>query len=396
MISKAEIEDFITAGEIKISYSFAPQNGDGFTYLGQEEHVDLSNPQSPATKLFQKNYFNDRLHVTLGPVIMSHHSLYGRKRRQFKDWERCTDIRESDNRILIYPRETISVNTNERITVKGQLGGLVLPRLKLADSGLLYTTSYIDPWWDGILQAVIVNATDSRQELHLGDRIATCFFFLVHGKVPEEIREEFQRTSHHYGQNWQGILERDDKPFPRVVKPVADQALQRIFHVVSRWLSKYKEWLAPVLLTSPVLLALLGSIYFAGQFYVRLSKLEKSEDKIISDIRDLDKEVHAKLPKLERQLGLLQGAMPLGGVLTIPIQSGWTASTGSVDVPWSPDRGATVWLQALDRPDDVASLEGRIKRTQSGGSGAQLTVEVALKRRIEAKQIRVKWLLIAQ
>lgn len=143
MISRTEIESLITTGEISISYSFAPANGGSFEYLGQEQPVNLEDPKSPATKLFQENYFNDRLHVTLGPLVMSHDSYYGKKRPEFKGYEGCTDIRESDNRIVIYPRETISVNTNERIKVKGKLGGLVLPRLKLADSGLLYTTSYI-------------------------------------------------------------------------------------------------------------------------------------------------------------------------------------------------------------------------------------------------------------
>jgi deoxycytidine triphosphate deaminase len=392
MIARTKIEALIKAGEIGISYTFAPVKDRSFEYLGQEKFVKLEDPESPATKLFQQNYFNDRLTVTLGPVVMSHDYRYGRKRPPFKNYENCTDIRTSDNRIEIYPRETISVSTNERIKLKALLGGFVLPRLKLADSGLLYTASYIDPWWDGILQAVIVNATDDYQELHLGDPIATCFFFFVQGEVPENIQEEFEKKSHHYGQNWPAILEMDRNPFPRVVKPVPKEGLQTITDSVSRWWSRTTARIPPIFLNIATVLAIIGAVYWAGTTQGTLSRLEKSQDSVVHSIRGIEKEQESTVRELQHQTK----GMPRSGVMSVPVQSGLTSLAKSINVLWPPDKSAEVWLQALDRPDDIAILEGRIEGPQSGGPGSQLTIELKLKRPVETKRIRVKWLVVAQ
>ncbi len=141
MISKAEMIELIKQGEVQIAYKYVTNSGGEAEELPGEEVVDIGNTDSRATRMFERNFFIDRLHVTMGPIIKSHERRHHRKRPRFKKFEGCTDIRKTGNQIRIEPRETLSVNTNERITLRGTIGALVLPRLKLADSGLIYSAA---------------------------------------------------------------------------------------------------------------------------------------------------------------------------------------------------------------------------------------------------------------
>ncbi|MGH8522033.1 MAG: hypothetical protein ACREU9_11590, partial [Gammaproteobacteria bacterium] len=140
------VEDFnalMKAGEVRLVYSFCPDPNGGVTNLG-EQQVDPNQPELPSTSLFYKNYFGDRLKLTLGPIVKSHLDGPVVGRVAFGNFAGCVDLRASGNCIELAPHEVISVATNERITLRGNVAAYILPRLTNADAGLLYVPSYID------------------------------------------------------------------------------------------------------------------------------------------------------------------------------------------------------------------------------------------------------------
>jgi len=323
--------------------------------------------------MFDQNFFLDRLHLTLGPVVMSHERRYSRTRPVFKNFPGCTDIRDSNDRIVIEPRETLSVNTNEHLTTKGKCGAIILPRLKTADSGLIYTPSYVDPWWDGILQAVIVNVTDSRQELVLGEKIATCFFFGLGQEIPEDAHEEFKKRSHHFAQSWSEILEHNANPFPRVKLPSEEQ-----HGFIYRKLAELKDWTIAHIIAVVAMIglgAILGAVYFIGGLSVRVEHLEKSETE---------------------SMNKLKGGLPRSGILTVNMSDTQNETEQGFDIDWPREKAATVWLSALDQPEEVISLSGRLESSGSAGKGSRLVIRVSVKKAAKKHPVRVQWMLTGQ
>src|SRR5436309_5498046 len=211
MLTKDRVEDLIRTKEIAISYSFGLKEGK-FVEFEMDQFVDPDTPESPATKMFARNFFGDRLTVTVGPVEKTHSTRWPSGRAQFKNRSGYFDLRARS--LVLEPHETVSISTNERIILRGTVAAATIPRLTNADAGLLYVPSYIDPYWDGILQAVIHNMTDRRQELSLCERVAICRFYRVEGIAPKADAQKFASKSHHFGQSWSKILKEDFDPIP--------------------------------------------------------------------------------------------------------------------------------------------------------------------------------------
>ncbi len=49
---------------------------------------------------------------------------------------------------MVTPGESISVASNERITLGSKTAAFILPRITLSDVGVFLTVAYIDAFWD--------------------------------------------------------------------------------------------------------------------------------------------------------------------------------------------------------------------------------------------------------
>lgn len=272
MLAEERVLSEIESGALRVSYYFDPtQDPPGSV---DEVNADPASPELPATKAFRAAFFGDRLQLTLGPLVLSHDRALAKGRSRYKGRAGVFDLRQSDGKISLRPRESVTVNTIERIRVDGGLGALILPRLTLATAGLVVTPSYIDPWWDGILVLHLSNQSGRRVDLRFGEAIAACRFYKVTGQpLPETFKDEFAEKSHHYGLTWKQILSSDRDPFPLRKRPTPTVFQLDTGGVVDT-LKRYGVHLAAAGLS---LALVAGVIFWAGNIQSKTDRLESVE-----------------------------------------------------------------------------------------------------------------------
>lgn len=206
MLSKGIIEELIRTSVIELTYSYV-EDGNSIIQLPEEMHVNPDDKALSSTKMFNRNFTRvDRFNVTIGPVVLSHSVKRRDDRTNFRARDYYFDLRETNYEIEILPSETISVCSNERIAVNGGYAAYVIPKLSNADAGILHISSYIDPFWNGVLQDTIHNLTDKPVKLRVCEPYAVVRFYEVKGLYTDDFKNEFPSSSHHYGQNWRDIL----------------------------------------------------------------------------------------------------------------------------------------------------------------------------------------------
>ena len=277
------MESRIRVGDIGISYSFLPRDN-LVAYSREEFKVDLG-PNNEAYKFFVRQYFGDRLRITLGPIVRTYTERYAKRRRTYKGYKGCFDIRESDNKLVIFPGETLHVASNERITLSEKYGAIILPRLSLVDAGILYVPSYIDPGWDGLLQAVITNVSQEEVSLRTIESIAICKFHPIFGEPVATNRAEFARKSHHFGHCWSKMVEEDANPFPIRKVPEPRKRLAK-FISFAKTVWKYEK---PKMLTFASIAALISAIFYFGVYYGDFTERYKK----IGKVDELEKRIQA-------------------------------------------------------------------------------------------------------
>lgn len=215
MLSKKLIEDLIKKKQLEISYTFIEQGGE-IEILSQEQFVNPENQDLLATKMFNKNFTGaDRFFITMGSIAMSHSIKSHNDRVNYKNNDYFFDLLATNNEFEIFPGETISICTNERIIVNGKYGAYILPRLANADAGLFYIPSYVDPFWDGVMQSVLYNFSENKIKIKIGEGLAILRFYEIKGEIDSELKKKFPIKSHHFGQTWEGILEGKRTPIRR-------------------------------------------------------------------------------------------------------------------------------------------------------------------------------------
>lgn len=219
MLSHNEVDARIDAKTIQIWYSFLPNSAGGFDYHENDLAVDLSLPETAATRFFQKNRYSTHVHLTAGPIVKSHHGIRVGGRQGYGNHPNCFDLRLQDNKIIVEPSEMLTILTNERIALDGKTAAIVTPRVTNTDSGLILTTAYIDPFYNGICRVVVCNMTPQRQTLCLLEPLAQCFFFDLSSSVAEAYRESFSQKSVFYGHTWRRLLANTNNPFPQLKSP---------------------------------------------------------------------------------------------------------------------------------------------------------------------------------
>ena len=205
MLNNRKIEELIKKNEISISVSFEKID-EKIRYYQKEKDI--------LSSTLKNNLYSDRLKLTMGPIIRVLNNKYIKSQYKFKLREDCYDLRQSNDKYIINPGESIIVLTNERIRLNGKYACLIVPRISLSDVGIIVTTAYIDAFYDGIMRLHLSNLSDKPYELSFLEAIAQCFFFELPSSVSEEFKDKFSSKSVFFGQTWKGILESDRNPFP--------------------------------------------------------------------------------------------------------------------------------------------------------------------------------------
>lgn len=215
MLSGKSIKELIEKKEIKISVFFEKEN-DVIEKLTSEKPLLSSS--------LKNNLYSDRLKLTMGPIVKVLNNKKIKHKHQFKSLKDIYDLRESNNKYIINPGESIIVLTNERINLNNKYACLVVPRISLSDVGIIVSTAYVDACYDGILRLHLSNVSDKPYELSTLESIAQCFFFELSSPVSNEYKDKFSTKSVFFGQTWEGILDSDRNPFPTKKKaPLIDK-----------------------------------------------------------------------------------------------------------------------------------------------------------------------------
>jgi len=215
MFGKNSITDALARGDISISYDF-DLSTDIPARLPTAAVVDPHDPDALAMQTFQRHFFGDRLGLTLGPIVVSESIREFPGRVLFKGRAGHFDLRQSNGEIEIMPGEGLAAHSVEYVRLGARTAAYILPRLTLATAGLAVIPTYIDPYWEGILQLYITNLSPHPYRLKFGERIAICRFYGVEGaEESAEIKSQFAKKSHHYGLNWPRILDSDFEVQPR-------------------------------------------------------------------------------------------------------------------------------------------------------------------------------------
>lgn len=271
MLTEARVADRITAGKLELSYYWDPQSDPP----KRLEHPKVAPGDTgvAATAAFHDAFFGDRLRLTMGPLVLSHRYARLRGRSNYQGLPGVFDLRETDNRLEVRPGESITINTIENVALDGSLGAITLPRLTHATAGLVLSTSYIDPFWRGVLVLNLANQTKKRIEIRFGERIAQTFFYDLDGEaLPDKFRNEFAQKSHHYGLDWDRV-EHGGNPFP-LRKGAVPSRLQA---EVERFGRVLFNRLTAAGLTGVVLL---GLIFAAGQASDKVGKIDGLEKRV--------------------------------------------------------------------------------------------------------------------
>lgn len=278
MLSHQEILKRCESGRCLIALNYDAESNRIYPVDGREGN------ESVAKSITNADLKAVRMSITLGPVVKKQNSGI-KKEYRFKGKRNLVDLTKCEGKLIISPREMVSILSNEYFRLDGSTSALIIPRLTLADIGVGLIPTYIDPFWDGILQMSLVNNTISAYELKLGEPIAQCFFFNIAGEVSNSHRDAFPRKSHHFGQTWEKILQEDAEPFPKK-KRIENIRLIEKFKYLTH---DYKKLLSALLKTGFLFTVLIA----VGKFYNLISRTEKELEKL-PDIKE-------QVAKLERQ-----------------------------------------------------------------------------------------------
>ena len=217
MLSDKTIKKELENGNIELSVKFYMNEKGEITEYNKEENIINTS--------LSRNVYSDRVKLTLGPLVKILDNTPVPKKNRFKNIKDCFDLRTNGNKYVLKPGESIILITNERIKLNGKYGCLVIPRISLSDVGILVSTAYVDPYYQGVMRLHMVNLSRNPYELKTVEAIAQCFFFFFTTDVSAQYQEEFSAKSVFYGQTWDGILQTDRLPFPTKKNSVESNAI---------------------------------------------------------------------------------------------------------------------------------------------------------------------------
>lgn len=112
------------------------------------------------------------------------------------------DLRKLEERkYALQPKESIILFTNESIRLGPNYFGLLLSRVSLEETGLIVSPSYIDPNWNGVLQLVVTNNSETPKLIQEYCEISNLILF----KMEQRADVTIQKRNDHYGVTWEMI-----------------------------------------------------------------------------------------------------------------------------------------------------------------------------------------------
>lgn len=384
MLSKRQVQERLEAGEIRIGYSFDVRDGT----LTRSEPAQLVQPRNQdlfSTRLFDRSFFGDRFAIRLGPIVLSHvyKKVGGRKR--FKNRPGVFDLRETGGSIWIMPGEGLTVSSIENIALGANTGAIILPRLSLATAGVMATTTYIDPCWDGILQLYIQNSTPHVYELKAGESVAVCRFYQANVSEPaEELRRLFASKSHHYGLNWENILDSDRDPQPLRKNPVRDIWYRRLRRFLTVFVREHWGYVVGASIFSMIVAFLIG----LGAFYEKMKRIDDLEVANGKN-EELAKSLKAELKQLQDKQVLMGDAE-----IMIPANSTSQSTEIPLERPYSP---LLVALAAGTQADPVVNVRASVELDRQRPENAILRiVATRLGAETNGDSVRIRWIVGSQ
>lgn len=365
MLSKQAVVNLISDGIIGISYSFSDIDGNVKQY-SDEQFVQPGDLQAVGTKMFERNFKADRLSITMGAVVVSHSVKRHKGRVNFRSKPYNFDLLQTNNEIEILPNETISICSNERIRIQGNYGAYILPRLTSADAGLFYFPSYIDPYWDGLMQAVLHNFSTDPIRIRICERLAICRFYELQGIVDEDFKKTFPATTHHFGQNWPGIFDGSREPVRRGKEPS---------HRVSRWdLSQATKTTVTFLKNNFTTLLTGGLIVIVGSVFIAF------------------KNVLFEFPELKEKVKLVS-RIPDSGEIVLTMDKGDADGIYKETVNRAIRNIQTIWTDPTEGADLIQSIS--TSKREIDLTKTEITFIVKMKQPLRARAtVRLKYMLV--
>lgn len=128
----------------------------------------------------------------------------------FNNRDGIVDLRKlEDHKYELQPKESIILFTNESIKMGAGYFGVILSRVSLEETGLVVSQSYIDPNWDGVLQLIITNNSETPKLLQAHCEIAN----LVILTMDKPTKQTGHHRNDHYGVTWELIS--DNPIYPK-------------------------------------------------------------------------------------------------------------------------------------------------------------------------------------
>lgn len=186
MLNNEEIKKAINKNEIEILISFGMKDNVPILYDFEHNLLDDS---------LKSNLYSDRLKLTMGPIVKILNKKTVSKKYRFKASNKLYDLRKTNHKYVISPGESIIILTNERMKLNGKYACLIVPRISLSDVGIVVTTAYVDPFYDGLMRLHLSNLSDKPYELHTLEAVAQCFFFEFSESVSEMFKDQFPTKS---------------------------------------------------------------------------------------------------------------------------------------------------------------------------------------------------------
>lgn len=369
MLSNQAIEKRLKTGAISLQYYFLPQADGTVGFHKAGVPVDVKQSTNGAWDFFRQQLKTDRLGLTLGPIIKSHTHNLITGRPTFRGRRGYSDLRDTGGKLVIGPRESVSVATNERIALDGSTAALILPRITLGDAGLVLNSAYVDPFWDGTLQLVLTNVTPHAQSIALLEPIAQCFFFNVAPAASDAFAPTLPGKSHHFGQNWHKILEEDAEPFPTRKRPLPTIPgftgfLARIRNL---W-NAHQAWLKAA---GGLLLVIVGVTSW-NSISGPLGRLPELERKVAKIEPYFDTTSALNVPALQTAVRDLEASTLIRGTETLTIPAGALSSSREVTVKGKLNGSGVVITGTRETEVDTW---GVVTAARDGGITLQLRVE---------------------
>lgn len=114
------------------------------------------------------------------------------------------DLRKlSDRQYELQPKESVILFTNEVIKMGAEYFGVILSRVSLEETGIVVSQSYIDPNWEGVLQLIVTNNSETPKLLQEHCEIANLFIF----KMEQPAKATQLNKNDHYAVTWVTISE---------------------------------------------------------------------------------------------------------------------------------------------------------------------------------------------